>query len=138
MNNIRSFIKKYGISITSEWSDENPNMHEWRDANHYKVKLVRQPTKNDPHRRQFTTYFSMGYSHTDEPKAEDVLDCLAMDTSSYENARDFEEWAAEFGYDTDSRRAERTYNVIGKQAKQLKRFLSEELYEELLWNTERL
>lgn len=64
---------------------------------------------------QYTTYYSMGFAHTQRPKTAEVLQCLAMDIRGLENAGDFETWCHEYGYDTDSRRAERTYNAIVKQ-----------------------
>ena len=81
----------------------------------------------------------MGYGHNGKaPKAADILDCLASDAASYDNARSFEDWASEFGYDEDSRKAERIFKACGKQAIKLKRFLGEPAYERLLWDTERL
>jgi hypothetical protein len=57
------------------------------------------------------------------PGAADVLDSMLSDASSYENARDFADWCGEYGYDTDSRRAERTYNAVAEQTKQVRAFL---------------
>lgn len=82
--------------------------------------------------------FGMGSAHTAPPTVEQVLDCVASDSAGYENARTFEEWAGEYGYDTDSRRAERTYRQVKKQAVKLCWFLGEVLYKDLLWETERL
>lgn len=42
------------------------------------------------------------------PNAADVLHCLALDAEAI-NYATFEQWADEFGYDTDSRAAERSY-----------------------------
>jgi hypothetical protein len=72
------------------------------------------------------------------PTLETILDCLGSDASSWENARDFEDFANELGYDTDSRKAEQIYKQIGENAKRLKFLLGEDLYKELLWDTERL
>jgi len=71
------------------------------------------------------------------PKVSDVLDCLASDSSGYDNARNFEDWASEYGYDTDSRKAYATYQTVAEQAKALKHFLGEVVYTELLFDTER-
>ena len=71
-----------------------------------------------------------------EPNERDVLNCLALDVEGYENAKNFEEWCDEYGYDTDSRKAEKAYNVIGKQKAKLVNFLGTVLYNELLWGTE--
>lgn len=72
------------------------------------------------------------------PDAETVLDCLAFDCSGTENARSFEEWADEYGYDHDSRKAEATYRACQETAAKLARFLGEEAFQTLLFNTERL
>jgi hypothetical protein len=54
------------------------------------------------------------------------------------NAASFEDGAGEFGYDTGSRKAHKTYRLIEKQAAQLKELIGNEAYEALLWHTERL
>jgi hypothetical protein len=100
---------------------------------HWKCKF------NLPGKSGFEVLFSMGQGHHGQaPKAEDVLNCLASDAAGVANARNFEDWCSEYGYDTDSRKAERTYNTIIEQADQLKAFLGLEAFEKLLWNTERL
>lgn len=53
--------------------------------------------------------------HPIEPKTDDILYCIYSDITSYENAQDFEDWACEFGYDTDSRKAEAIYKEIEKE-----------------------
>jgi hypothetical protein len=72
------------------------------------------------------------------PTIADVLDAVAGDASMWENARDFADFCADLGYDTDSRKAERIYNECGEIAKKLRFFLGRQAYEELLWETERL
>ena len=131
MGTMADFVARHNIKIACEWADRNPHMPDWNDANHYKCKLTMG-------RKQMTIYFSQGYGVTHEPEAADVLNCLADDSAGVSNARSFEEWAEEYGYDTDSRKAEKTYNVCVKQAARLLSFLGEDLYNELLWETERL
>ncbi len=72
------------------------------------------------------------------PSLADFLDCLASDAGSYDNARDFSDWCGEYGYDDDSRTAERTYNMIAEQSRNLRRLLGADSYRELTENTERL
>ena len=67
-----------------------------------------------------TVYFSQGPAISGEPTTEDVLDCLALDASG---ADSFEDWCAEYGYDTDSRKAEHIYNTVRKQTEELASFL---------------
>lgn len=85
-----------------------------------------------------TVYFSQGSAHKKPPTLADVLDCLASDASGVDNARSFEDWASEYGYDTDSRKAERTYHICEKQAQDLKALLGQDAYNQLLYDTERL
>lgn len=131
---LQAFINKYGLSMTEpEWADTNPNMaaDEWaQSASHYKLRIR-------CNRRQLTTYFSMGSAHTDEPKLADVLDCLASDASGIANSPTFEDWCGEYGYDTDSRKAERTYRTCERAAQRLERLVGPEAYDVLLWHTER-
>lgn len=70
------------------------------------------------------------------PTARDVLECLALDAAGYENARHFEDWADEYGYDTDSRSAEQTYRAVETQSVNLRAQLGQTAYEQLLWNVD--
>ena len=86
-----------------------------------------------------TVLYSMGSAHKKNPSAADVLDNIASDVTGYENARNFTDWASDYGYDTDSIKAKHTYNTIGEQVGKLKMLLNnEQLYHDLLFNTERL
>ena len=66
------------------------------------------------------------------PTIADLLDCLASDASGYDNARAFDDWCSEYGYDTDSRTAVRVYNAIAEQAHQLRLLLGDAAYAEAL------
>lgn len=131
MKTLTTFVNENKIKMDVSWTDENKLNKEWKNANHYKVTL-----KYNVY--QLTTYFSQGYGIDREPNAEDVLNCLASDSLGVDNARSFEEWAVEYGYDTDSRKAEKIYKTCEKQAKKLESFLGTERYQELLYNTESL
>ena len=85
-----------------------------------------------------TVYFSQGSAHKKLPTLAEVLDCLASDASGVDNAQSFEDWASEYGYDTDSRKAEKTYNICVQQAQELKALLGQDAYDQLLYGTERL
>ena len=130
METMTQFVNRNRIRINSEWADTNPLNPDWTEANHYKC-VFRHGN------RQMTVYFSKGYGLTGDPDAKEVLGCLAYDSASVENAQSFEDWAAELGYDEDSRKAERIFRGCERQAEKLKTFLGDELYETLLWETER-
>lgn len=84
-----------------------------------------------------TLFFSQGSAHTKPPTLADVLDCLASDACSVDNARNFAEWAGEMGYNEDSRKAEKTYRTCCEQRDALKALLGAS-YDALLYQTERL
>ena len=85
-----------------------------------------------------TVYFSQGSAHKKNPTLAEVLDCLASEASGVDNARSFEDWASEYGYDTDSHKAECTYQICKKQAQELKALLGQDAYNQLLYSTEGL
>jgi hypothetical protein len=127
---LREFLNRYPVKLSSRWVDSNPNMED-RDwaASHYRCLL-----RHDG--RQMSVYFSMGSALCREPTLDDVLDCLASDAAGVESACSFEDWCGEYGYDTDSRKAEHTYKTCERQAVKLRRLLGDG-YETLLWETER-
>ena len=133
MGTMKQFANKYRIKARAEWADSNPHMADSQNMNHFKVTLRAAG-------RQMTLYFSQGYGISGEPTAADVLNCLASDAASVENNNltGFEGWASDLGYDPDSRKAEKIFKTIEKQAERLKKFLGEELYKTLLWDTEGL
>lgn len=58
-----------------------------------------------------------------EDMAPVILESLVSDATAYTRARNFEDFAADLGYDTDSRKAERIYFACGEIAKWLTVFL---------------
>lgn len=132
MRKLRSRIEDDGITAEAVMTDAP----RWADdrrsdgTNWYRVTLAYDG-------RTMTVPFGMGSALTDDPGADDVLNCLASDASGYENARSFEEWAGEYGYDTDSRKAERTYQQVKEQTEQLRRFLGDQ-FDAYVWDTEGL
>jgi hypothetical protein len=127
---IDQFIRANRISMTAERWHENPSMLDSANMDHWKCAL-RSGNK------RMTVYFSMGYGHNGKaPKVADVLDCLSSDASGIENARSFEDWCSEYGYDTDSRKAEKTFKTCEHQAKRLSNFLGSDAFQTLLWHTE--
>lgn len=125
---IAEFVEQHNIQTASERVNSNPNNPYRHDANHYKVTLTR---KDGRKQKRLTLYFSQGYRIRKEPDAASVLRALALDASSVET-RNFEEWAREYGYDPDSRKADNLYRACQKEARKLRKFLGEDLYEKLI------
>lgn len=133
MITVKEFIQVYAITVTVTRTDSNQNMSDMGEgARHWKVLCSRTGTDC-----KMMVRFSQGSAHTEEPTTGDVLDCLASDASSWENAQSFEDWAGDYGYDTDSRKAEKIFKAVEKQTRALKKFLTDDQYETLLWKTER-
>ena len=129
---IENLIESNHITLTATRWHENPNMDDSRDMDHWKVTLRFG-------RARMTIYFSKGYGHHGaEPTADEVLDCLASDAGGVENSNSFADWCGEYGYDEDSRKAEKTYKACRHNSNRLRSFLGDDLFEQLLWNTERL
>lgn len=132
---LQQFIDETGIVLTSVYTSHNPHMEGSESMDNYHVKLRAKKLGNATMR----LYFSKGVGLKGAvPTADEVLDCLASDASSIENAGCFAEWASEIGYDEDSRRALKTFNTCERQAQRLNKFLGAEYYHQLLWDIERL
>ena len=144
MKTLDSFLKRHKLEFACKRVDARPDglMDSDHMTRHFHVRISRET-------RSFSLYFSQGSAHREDPTLADVLDCLASDASGFENAQfqstspkcvesAFQCWAGEYGYSTDSRKAEKIYRVTKRQSEQLTRVLGESAYRELLWETERL
>lgn len=124
---IAEFVQAHGITASVKHINSNPNMAKSEYMNrHFEVTLQ---LGND----SMMVPFSQGDAHTEEPTAEDVLNCLASDSAGPDS---FEEFCSEYGYDEDSRTAERIFNACQRQKAELESFLGTELFSELLYQTE--
>lgn len=118
---LEDIIRAERLRLTlCERTNSNPNMEESANMDHWRVRI------KGPHGSMSLT-FSKGYGHEGKPpKLAEVLDCIVSDASGSDEL--FESWCSNYGYDTDSRRAERTYNAVRKQAAALRRILGPNLY----------
>lgn len=131
------FIDELGITATAEQAPDNPQADDdtWgQTARHWLVTLRRQAARDQT--RTLEVPFSQGEGWTTDPTAKDVLECLASDASSVISGETFEEWASEYGYDTDSRRAERTFKAVKDQTAKAQAWLGREGLERLVWETD--
>lgn len=137
---LQELIEREGLTADVERVDSNPNMpaDRWSEtARHFVVTI----SKGE---RSMSVPFSQRSGHTADPTLSDVLDCLASDGTTYENARSFDDWAEELGmFPIESaqsfRDAEQSYRIIGEQSAALRDLLGDaNVYETLLWDTERI
>ena len=113
----QSFAEKHGIEFDFTVAEENPNMDGIPEGSmHYLCTFSLAGVTMD-------VPFSMGPALCRDPELGEVLDCLLADAWGLANSRSFEDWAAELGYDEDSRKAEKTYRAVERQTRQLREFL---------------
>lgn len=121
----KQFAAKHGITMDCELGEHRAG---WpAGSSHWRCTLKMG-------RRRMTVPFSMGPAHTGSPQLDAVLNSLALDASMYENTGSAEELASELGYD-DMRQARKVWSALRSQTERLKKFLDDEQYEELLYET---
>jgi hypothetical protein len=152
MQTIKAFAEKHGLTIQSVRVDSNPRKTDpkW-EAAHFRV------TVQNGQRGSITTYYSLGSGHRvksragvgefdakrncymryPDPELESVLDCLAID-ASFAEGNTYNDFCAELGVDTDSRKALESYLACQQTAMDLHRLLGRAAYNELMNETERL
>lgn len=98
------------------------------DPNRWTVTLTRPGRSEGAAPLTLTTAYFMGNAHERaglpiEPEPADVVHSLLLDASAVD-AGSFEAWADDFGYDPDSRSAERLYRECLASAERLSAFLT--------------
>lgn len=99
---IRMTATHLGIRDKTEWDDTPWHHDAWR------CTFRRRPGQEG----SFTVTFRLGMGHDGrKPNKFEVLESVITDARSVREDGDgtFEGWCREFGYDTDSRRAERMW-----------------------------
>lgn len=124
LSDLEKLCRRHNIRIDSELVDSSPLMGDSMPigSTHWKVRLTRTVLARQ---RQLTTFFSQGPAYHSEPNVADVLHALISDARAGEET--FEDFCADFGYDTDSRRAEQTWKTCSRMTPKIKRFLGDEL-----------
>jgi hypothetical protein len=135
MKTLPQFITENNITIKAVKAKNNPHMDNSHDMDHWSVTLYMGEHIMGLGLATHIIPFSMGSAYKGKrPEVADVLSCLASDASGAD--QDFESWASDLGYDTDSRKAESIYNTCVEQTEILKRFLGDDLFQELVYEVE--
>ena len=91
--------------------------------------------------KQYSSTYQCNVRQT--PNAKDIIECLLLDASSYDNAKDIKDFANEFGYELYeydygtkyNKETERIYKACKKTSEAIHRMFTDEeietLYEEL-------
>lgn len=75
-------------------------------------------------------------NYLNEVKKTDVIYCFCMDARAYLDSKNFEDFCNNFGYDTDSIKALKTYKACKKQAEKCTRLFPVNMETILLQETE--
>jgi hypothetical protein len=119
-------LEEMGVTIRAARIDARTDSgSEWQaDASHWRVNIRRNG-------ESFDIEYSQGSAFQGAtPNDTDVFNSLLLDTSEIDGT-DFEEWCGNYGYDTDSRRAERMFNACKKTYENMRRLFSDGDLDEL-------
>jgi len=134
MTTFAQFAELHGLTMTTTYQGRHftgePALHapkgwefdQW-------VCTIRQGKKS------MRVTYKLGTGHAgNPPKLHDVLYALASDANEFcaPDVPAFEQWADNYGYDTDSRKAEKTYRACKRQSERLKTFLGSALLLDLV------
>lgn len=160
MNGFEDFMSKYGLELTSEFVPFSKSKHRkdghrslnWginlkkngrtvletdfhagiaycpsfsKYINHYCCEAREVITYETEHGREYAKPRNRIH-----PNVQDVMHCLHRDADALEYAS-FEDWASDYGFDADSRAAEKTYNECMKIALALRSAIGDTGIEEL-------
>lgn len=135
------FITKHDFRTTTKRIPSRPTMADgWgEDARHWIVRLHKPADPKNVHNTTWPSLevtFTQGAAHTTPPTTADVLNCLRSDFSGVIHGETFEDFADEFGYETDSRKAERIYRECKRQLEAFRLAFGYALTEELVESEE--
>lgn len=107
----------YGVKVSPHWN---------RPAKYWRDEIVDFETESGFKARGFTSWggFTADKTKPIKPDPVDVLYSLTMDSGVLDYAG-FEDWASEYGYDTDSRQAENVYHACLEIALKLRADIGE-------------
>ena len=115
---LRDLAKRMRLKATYGARLGYSEQDDWQRAAHgYRCSLTYQ-------RRRYSFDYWMGRALTREPTALDCLDSLLSDAQAGESS--FDDFCANFGYDADSRKAERLHKRCGRIAKAMRRLLGDD------------
>jgi len=122
--NIQEFMNQHDFNLVCDKINlKDIDKDGWKHTS-YACRLIYQEKSMD-------FPYHMGIYYTEEPKIGQVLESLILDCQCGEYET-FEGFCDEFGYDTDSRKAQKAYEHCKKIKKGMKRLLGEELYQQYL------
>ena len=114
---LKQLAKKVRLSFDWGAKLDYDKQDKWqREANGYHCTLRYKG-------RQYSFDFWQGQGIASDPTAEGVLECLLSDSTVSD---DFADFCNEFGYDSDSRKAEKTHKACLKVGENTRRLLGDD------------
>lgn len=124
LTELERLCRKYNIVARAIYGAAEPWPDEWQDRPCHPWTVTLSwfgPEGKSGAPISITVSFFQGVAHEGEPTAADVLSSLLLD-AAVEDYSSFEDWAADLGYDPDSRKAARTYRGCLKMAPRVRAF----------------
>lgn len=127
-SNAKKFLARHNVKLSVAFVDNS--CPPFCDGKHIHGDKYRVTVTRDGKRIQFCFWNSYNDSQACRPPDEyDILSCASSDLYC---PADFEDFCAEYGYDVDSRKAEKTFKACRAQSERLQRiFDTEEMQAEL-------
>jgi len=109
-----------GVTVTSTYGAKDTPSDEWhRTAHGYRV-TVRYQWRS----MTFDYWHGVAISEAPEDRPADVVSSLLMDAQAGEES--FEDFCGNFGYDVDSRKAERIYHACQRAGRKVRRVFGDD------------
>lgn len=126
----QTLIEKYDLKIEIEKIPFRKDIHQstWdKDAKHFSFTLY---IPYGEHNGKMIGFYSQGSGIKERPTTIDILNALRLDTEGIQDV-EFESWANEYGYDTDSMKAFEIWKSCKFEAKNLLKLLGNKGMKEL-------
>ena len=128
--NLKQFSEKCSLKILSyEPNLSYDKQDSWQQkANGYRLQLIHKASK-----RRYSFDFWQGTGIIGDPDLLGVLEYLQSDCNSVQLVQDgggFDDFCDKFGYDSDSRKAEKLYKAICRERNAVNKLLGNEDYKE--------
>lgn len=123
---VTAWSERRGFMLTLTRVDLRPDgdlgWTEQRGSRHFKFLIRVEQRHGSTSAGIMTGYYSQGAAHTSDPTLPDIISALLLDISCIDS-RSFEDFCSDMGLDTDSRKAERTYQACKKTERDLIRLI---------------
>jgi len=123
---IDSFITRAQLTLTSEPSADNPDLHldeVPEDCDHFKCAL-----RGRTHEMEF--YFTCP-PNEGPPRIQDATRYLGAVAAEYESCDDILDWANQYGFDPGHMDTRSAFDAIARLTRDLWRMVGDDMYDEL-------